>query len=327
MKASVAMYGSAGGWGNMDPEATHSPFFIPFPMVPVPKRRLNLSAMALSVVGPCGLFAFILWVVSNYSEVQPDVTRWVVICGLGAILCFVLKAWRNNWVKRKYIEDYDPEHGPTWLLFIGTTALLAWVLALMLGSRNAAIMEAYHSFAGRSVVREVDPRTDLAQAFLDSRVLVFRNGSYIDRTRALAFRNTRNYCVAPVMWGQELPARFEFWAAGTDCCDPYGGDFWCGEARHPAANTGYRIMNNGLNGFYRMATRQAEAQYKLFAERPIFFTWSLDPDTADGQSSSTHPDRQLEKIRRNVAVACFFHFVFQLLACFGALAYYEKQEE
>ena len=102
------------------------------------------------------------------------------------------------------------------------------------------------------------------------------------------------YCVAPIVAAadQPLPATFDFWAAGTDCCTDLGEDFHCG-AQGPARgglrrldvstrkNSVFHVILRLLNAEeeynFRQAVRFAELAYHLESVHPLFFEWTADP--------------------------------------------------
>merc|ERR1719198_2843592 len=91
----------------------------------------------------------------------------------------------------------------------------------------------------------------------------------------MAFQNKDVYCVAPIVSGTASPASYDFWAVGINCCGKDG--FTCGEVRNPVAHAGLRLMRDDQRPYFRLAVQQAEAQYNVKAQHPIFLTWMADP--------------------------------------------------
>eukprot|EP00927_Polykrikos_kofoidii_P065908 TRINITY_DN61605_c0_g1_i1.p1 TRINITY_DN61605_c0_g1~~TRINITY_DN61605_c0_g1_i1.p1 ORF type:complete len:319 (-),score=40.22 TRINITY_DN61605_c0_g1_i1:41-997(-) len=318
------MYGSA---ELMTFEVAPSPFFVPFRKVPFPKQRLNINAFAACILLPWLLFTVLSGTIAFFGSIHPELVVWYTFCGFVATGCFVLRLWitRRNW--RNKSEEIMPEEGPSWLLFLCVAMFVAFALGLVIGTTNAGLMATYQAAVTLGHVRDVDPMEAPSAAFMDAGTITFINGSHVDTSRSLAYRNGRNYCVAPIVSGKLVPARWDFWAVGTDCCDPYGGSFTCGEANNLVANTGYLLMQKDLAPFYMIATQQAAAQYTLVTQRPVFFTWGLDPSTDAGRAAPTHSDRVLETVRRRLMIACFLHFVFQVASVCVALSFYEGREQ
>jgi len=152
----------------------------------------------------------------------------------------------------------------------------------------------------------VDPDLDTGQAYMDASVLYFKEDVHVLRKRALAFRNGRTYCVAPIVHGQLEQNRhhqyqnsrtlstetyytppksgsIDFWAVGTDCCGTTGTDningFTCGDALSKLARAGLRVMDSNERKNFLLATQQWSASTGLPARHPLFFTWVKDPLT------------------------------------------------
>lgn len=55
-------------------------------------------------------------------------------------------------------------------------------------------------------------------------------------------QNGSTFCVVPIIAAndQALPATFDFWAAGKDCCGETGAGFACGAAKSAVARGGLR---------------------------------------------------------------------------------------
>jgi hypothetical protein len=111
---------------------------------------------------------------------------------------------------------------------------------------------------------------------MDLGSVYFTNTTRLDLTRAMAFRNSVLFCVAPIV-SADTEQRVDFWAVGTDCCDGYRPRFRCGEYANPRARAGVRTLHNYQRPFLRLAVQQAEAAYNLTAPHPVFVTWTEDP--------------------------------------------------
>merc|ERR1719401_1668359 len=107
-----------------------------------------------------------------------------------------------------------------------------------------------------NTVENVSPAAVGGKAYMDASTLIFTKGTYVDKTRALGFKDSDTYCVAPITIGDVPFAVYDFWAVGVNCCNPFGGDCWCGAMGSPTANTGLRVMDNSKRAFYRLAVQQ-----------------------------------------------------------------------
>merc|ERR1719313_1741626 len=168
-----------------------------------------------------------------------------------------------------------------WFYFIGHLCLLACVLGSTAGLYNYySHMFQYWSYDENRAYTNVLP-TEPAASHADAGKIVFADTARVDTTRAVGFKMSTVYCVAPILDDTQLD-RVEYWAAGTDCC-PARGDFNCDDAWNPKAKSGVVILDsNSLiptkRDFYMMAAKQAEAAYQLTgAEEPLFVRWVSDP--------------------------------------------------
>ena len=87
------------------------------------------------------------------------------------------------------------------------------------------------------------------------------------------------YCVVPIVGAsdQPLPATYDFWAAGKDCCVDGGENYTCGAARVAGARGGLRLLNRNDEYNFRLAVQNAEFTYRIAAVHPLFFEWTSDP--------------------------------------------------
>merc|ERR1719335_902631 len=168
-----------------------------------------------------------------------------------------------------------------WFYFIGHLCLLACVLGSTSGLYNYySHMFQYWSYDENRAYTNVLP-TEPAAAHADAGKIVFANTARVDTTRAVGFKMSTVYCVAPILDDSQLD-RVEYWAAGTDCC-PMRGDFNCDDAWNPKAKSGVVILDsNNLmptkHDFFVKAAKEAEAAYQIeSAAEPLFVRWVADP--------------------------------------------------
>jgi len=141
----------------------------------------------------------------------------------------------------------------------------------------------------------IDPASDKGQSYMDAGTVYFKDGSYVLRDKALAFRNGLTYCVAPIV---QAPLEYEpgspsletvsgfamprsgtvdFWAVGTDCCGKDGGSFSCGQVQSTLARSGLRLLDDTSRSMYLLAVQEWSASTGIPVRHPLFFHWVKDP--------------------------------------------------
>lgn len=121
-----------------------------------------------------------------------------------------------------------------------------------------------------------------AMSYSDAGMIIFADEARLDSSRAMGFKDTHTYCVAPIMDDTRGATPVQFWAAGVDCCGARG-NFICDDASDPIAHAGMVIQN--ISGFqhdwhhqYLQAVAQAEAAYGITSSaEPLFVRWLVDP--------------------------------------------------
>lgn len=105
------------------------------------------------------------------------------------------------------------------------------------------------------------------------------NSTSVDVTRSAGYEDGQIYCAAPIMnptTAGEL-ALVNFWAIGTNCCQPFGS-FSCDGSRDPDAGYGVVILKSGARRFSQ-AVQKAEAAHQLVsAEGALLVRWTSSPN-------------------------------------------------
>lgn len=239
-----------------------------------PSKRMNLLAIILSLLVPWLVFTVTHAAASfQLRFLYPMVCRLalgacgLLVLGAGLVALFVLCGSRS-------------QRDPVWFGFLFITMLLAFSLGIVLGDLNyvthtgpsyeTGAMQAYH---------EVDPEMSRGQELMDAGTMHFKAGVRADASKAMGFRNSRMYCVAPLGLpaggsGSSGQQEYDLWAVGVDCCNGAKGSFKCGPQD---ASGAVRLYREEQRGFYRLAVKQAEAAYGLRSPHPVFVTLTHDP--------------------------------------------------
>jgi len=166
-------------------------------------------------------------------------------------------------------------------------------------------MVRYYAYHDMGNYVNLDPSMDSGGAFMDAGTAYFKDSTFVLVGKALAFKNGRTYCIAPIVreiieinspaeataTGQlmtqthySLPqsGTVDFWAVGTDCCGATGADvvgtgFTCGAANSPVARSGLRVLDSVERQNYLLAVQEWSADIGLPVRHPLFFEWVVDP--------------------------------------------------
>jgi len=168
-----------------------------------------------------------------------------------------------------------------WLLVAVVTG--AWV---GLFSYECCISEYW--MAQEMEARENVLPSEPAGAYSNAGEIVFADEARVDPSRAVGYKDTSVYCVAPIASDAPLET-VQFWAAGMDCCGARGS-FVCDDAWNPKARSGVvirrakdnTIMRDEVHDQYMKAVKLAEVTYSIAsAKEPIFVRWVADPNQVE----------------------------------------------
>lgn len=278
------------------------------------RQRLNVVAILISLFVPWLLFCMIYWTMGfslHYKNVV--ICYFLVLVGLCIVVVIGIlaynamknkKAARSSQLMATGEASY---HEPTWLMFLFITCLLAWLLGLIGGDVNFFNhMEPYYDIMNLNTYPNVDVSRMRGQQLMDAGKIMFSEGTQLDLSRSMGFKNLELYCVAPIVGGSDpkkLPT-YDFWAVGMNCCSGNRADFHCGEFNNARAGAGLRLMRDDQRAFFRLAVQQAEAAYRIRADHPLFFYWMQDPV----QEVTSYMDEGYKYFLLGI----FSHFLFQL---------------
>jgi hypothetical protein len=306
-----SLYGGAGDW------------IIKPPTFGWRRRRLNIVAIFISLFVPWLLFCFMFWLTSfNLFYRHPAIC--LMIASLAFVFVMVLGAKANESVKK---FRADRKHDPTWYVFLVVTSLIAWGLGMYVGYHNFYYrMEAYYGLQNLGSYSSVDPDKQHGQQLMDAGRVVFQNGTRLDLSKAISFRNNDLYCAAPIVGpnsnNHPPDYSYDFWAVGINCCC---GDtvrqahFQCGEYANSQASSGLRLMMDEQRPFFRLAVQQAVGAHGLRATHPLFFHWVQDPISAtEAYRWDGH---------RHYLMGVYLHFAFQLFLVLVTTAIFSRIDD
>jgi hypothetical protein len=169
---------------------------------------------------------------------------------------------------------------------VSSWMLLALVLGTCVGlfSYDCCIREYWQSqmLEARGNVLPSEP----AGAYGNAGEIVFADEARIDPSKAVGYKDTNVYCVAPI--ASDVPMdTVQFWAVGLDCCGARG-TFVCDDAWNPKARSGVVVRNHSewasedVREHYKKAVKLAEVTYAIAsAEDPIFVRWVSNPQQVE----------------------------------------------
>lgn len=243
------------------------------------RKRLNVVALCGSIFAPWILFCLVsgIWIVDvAYKERNQMLV--IALCFLLVCVIFGAKAIQT-WMAGK---QGDEEWYPAWYLFLFFSTLLAWIVGFRWGQYNFLTnLRPFHDLENLNSYANADVNLDVGETLMDAGTIFFKPGTHIDFSHSMSFKNKRTFCVAPLILGFQQPESYDFWVAGSDCCEggagPGTGKFQCGQYDNPKARAGLRVMEDLDRSFYRLAVEQATSKYRIRAKHPLFFYWMEDP--------------------------------------------------
>lgn len=272
------------------------------------RRRLNLVAIIINVLLPWLTFAGLYAAVSFSLHYRRPKLTWALV-GAG----FAASALAGYFAYRRKLRENDP----MWYTFASLSLFLATVLAIVAGDMNFWYnMEPFYNIDNLNTYPSVNPAQQKGRQLMDAGRVYFAEGAQLDINKAIGFKNMDQYCVAPIVLGEEQLASYDFWAVGVNCCSGLSADFRCGEFDNPKARAGLRLMREDQRPFFRLAVQQAEAAYNIKAAHPVFFYWLQDPVAEMGSYRSSGIKLYL--------LGVFTHLAFNILCVSFAVLSFSK---
>lgn len=265
---------------------------------------MNAIPIFLAFIIPWTLFVIVLSLFSFRVHYDyPWVLDGILVC-IGLVLLVVL-----YFAVMKRLKAFDGEREPSWLTFMFLTMALAVALGVVIGETNyQENTKPYFDQLNLEAYVGIYPNRMRGMQLMDAGAITFANGSYVDVTKSMGFKNQQVYCVAPIVFSKDNPNQnvttYDFWAVGTECCSGSQADFHCPNFNAPHAQGGVRLMRDIDRPFYRLAVQQAEATYNIKAVHPLFFTWVIDAPKAVLE--------WWEEGRRIALIGVCAYFIFQI---------------
>lgn len=204
----------------------------------------------------------------------------------------VIKAY-TAWKSSESETESVGNNNPTWYLFLACACTLACFLGTILGAVWFRSMSLYLDWKDLGKINSIDPSSATGKEYMDSGMIVWSNNTDVVTSLAIGFKDTDIYCVAPVSVfadGSAVPlASYDFWVAGTNCCNGYPKDFGCNmdKVTLTSEHGGLRIMDSNRQMHYRLAVQQAQAEFGIHSDHPLFFEWVQNADgVIDGYYNS-----------------------------------------
>jgi len=278
------------------------------------RKRMNINAVCLSLFMPWLIFVSVYALFSfQIHYASPVLCYLLAFAGLALAIAFGVLAL--NALRARAAGDTTRE--PSWLVFIFLSSLGAWCMAVVIGDYNFwHNMQPFYDVQNLNSYPNVDAGRMRGQQMMDAGRIMFTEGTHLDLSKSMGFKNLETYCVAPITSSDDLQATYDFWAVGLNCCAGQATDFQCGEYNNPQAVSGLRLMRDDQRAFYRLAVEQAESAFDIRAPHPLFFHWMQDPET---ELQSYHEDGH-----KYFLLGIFSHFALQLFLVVLAVIGFSK---
>eukprot|EP00933_Yihiella_yeosuensis_P022096 TRINITY_DN173_c0_g1_i1.p1 TRINITY_DN173_c0_g1~~TRINITY_DN173_c0_g1_i1.p1 ORF type:complete len:342 (+),score=58.76 TRINITY_DN173_c0_g1_i1:120-1145(+) len=288
-------------------------------------RRINVVSACICLFLPWLTFCFTSAAYSfSMHYYYPDVMKIITyLIAVPLALATVLKLYttftklmNKSWVR-------DGGESASWLLFALVSCSVAFAMAISFGNYNfAANMQPYYDLMNLESYVGVNPAQMRGQELMDAGKVEFAKGVKLDTKNAIGFKNLDTYCVAPITFGTNVLASYDFFAVGKNCCldTPGGVQYHCGAYNDKHARSGVRIIDDADRDFYRLAVQQAQSAFAIKAIHPLFFHWTSDAQTDVDAYKRAGYQALLLGIMTHFVVQTFL--VFTAVSCFARLNAY-----
>jgi hypothetical protein len=239
--------------------------------------RQNLLTF-LSIFFPPAVYTLVYYTYSftfrdRFDQYLPYIVQWTCYAIALAIYLYALTVKTN--VNR------------VWLYFLAGAVLFMTLCGGVYGDENYGRMRYYYAFQSMAAYVNINPSLDSGLSYGDAGEVYFKEGSRVDTTRAVAFKNSDIFCAAPVILelesGETVEAKsMDWWAVGVNCCKPNGAAFTCGQSTNYLARSGMRLLEPYDLPYYQFAVHQFSKKYDIPVKNPLFFNYVVDPLAENG---------------------------------------------
>lgn len=239
-----------------------------------PRRRLNLMAVVVAIVGPTAIFAGLSYL---YSFKVRFNLPW--LCFLATVLVGVaILGMMGNDAFPNLGRRENRMHPTMWIRFVFILYCMACLLGSLTGEFTyTEFTKAFYSINVLNTYTEVDVGTANGYMIMDGGLVHFKKGAFVDREHHGYFKNQKVYCVAPIKTKSMTSGVNDFWIANLDCCGE--NKFECGVKSVGDDAWGVRRLQ-GMDAdrpFFKLAVEQTANKYNMTARNPLFFTWTDTP--------------------------------------------------
>lgn len=255
-----------------------------------PLRRLKwLLKVIFNIVAPFLLFWACYHMTVGWWHHYWSILTWAVIIASWGFVVVTTIAYRSSARSGKVMDAL-------WGLFLTLSLALSIVAGTMIGNRQyETYWHRFYDFQALESYVNINTMADVGGAFEDGGQFYFKEGSHVDTTRVVAFKNYDIYCVAPIIRKEleggegaeqgkaadgpaplELPpsGTIDWFAVGVNCCKPDGEEWTCSGGN---ARNGLRVLEADRRPFYNMASTAWSLKYELPSKNPIFVEFIVDP--------------------------------------------------
>lgn len=236
--------------------------------------------LILLVAIPWGFFTSLSWILISIQIYENPNLKMLVLLSSSTVVLFLILACllaRGRWLRKggRLGGGERLLKGVMWWSSLAVLAAIALIAAAVLASMNySTYWQRYYELTTLAKHVGVDPSITHGQQLLDAGSVTFSLGVKPILNMSASFADEKLYCVAPIVSAGALPAVYDFWAVGVDCCS---SKFSCGPVDILGARGGLRVVDTDLLVKYRRAVAIAKAQYKIQTQTPLYFTWVADP--------------------------------------------------
>lgn len=236
------------------------------------KAALQPGQIVLTAILTTLVFAFTYLALASKIRYNESSLSYLLV------LCFVALYVATTYGARARYKNKRPARG--WIV-VSVCGWFAIFAAFILGEKAWYMYTSqYYIYGKMASYVNVDPNYDKGRTYMDAGVIYFKQNSYVDASKAVAFHNGLTYCVAPIMRTNISGAvpSVDFWAVGTDCCGDSGAQFTCGDMGSKA-RSGLRLLDDTSRAMYLLGVQEWSATAGVRVDHPLFFRWSRDPIT------------------------------------------------